>query len=97
MNFSAKASHHATAIRNQLKPFIHGGGTFSGEEVAALLIQLNTVIELAKGEEEENRFLSRELTRISPRPQLVVVGGNIVPFRRPGAPKPTWNGGGDAA
>jgi hypothetical protein len=50
-----------TAIRDRIKPAIHGGLRLSSEETAALVRQLNTTIELVRETEDEKRIIQLAL------------------------------------
>ncbi len=59
MNCGILPSEQLIAIRDRLKPFVHGGKHFSSEEIGALVRRINTVVALTEEIEEENRAPSR--------------------------------------
>ena len=96
MTHVALASHHAAALRDRLKDFVHGGKFLSSEDVMSLIKRMNTIASLAEETEEENRILARQLAIAQRNTLPAVVGGNVVAF--PGVQKsPRPFGGGDAA
>lgn len=77
------ASEHMETIRDAVKQCVHGGLTLTSEDTASFVRRLNTVLELIRNTEEENRMLNAAIhARAAGRPSL-----RLVPS----------NGGGDAA
>ncbi|SIR41356.1 hypothetical protein SAMN05880590_12713 [Rhizobium sp. RU35A] len=74
------AIQELTAIRDRIKPAIHGGLRLSSEDTAALVRQLNTTIELVRETEDEKRIIELALqARHVGRPRLHLI-------RQTGAP-----------
>ncbi|MBC7313582.1 MAG: hypothetical protein H5U11_13905 [Rhizobium sp.] len=77
------ASHHLQVLRDRVKECSHGGMRLTSEDTISFLRSLNTVLELIRETEEENRMLRAAIhARAAGKPCLRLV--------QPG-------GGGDAA
>lgn len=71
-----KASRELRAIRERLKPALHGGLQLSSDEVSEFLRELSTVIELASETEEELALVQVALAaRAAGKPCLRLVQG----------------------
>ncbi|WP_337267087.1 hypothetical protein [Oryzifoliimicrobium ureilyticus] len=73
------ASDYLYRLCQQVKQNVHGGAFVSGEEFSVLVRRLNTAVALVAEVEEENRILRRQVEG-NKKPQLMVFGGNVVPF-----------------
>ena len=82
MSCSELTSECLVAIREELKPHVHGGKFFTSEDVGNLVRRLNTAIALAEEVEEEKSMLQRR-ERLAGGRQLgpAIVGPNVVAFR----------------
>ncbi|ARQ59213.1 hypothetical protein EFR00_25050 [Rhizobium sophoriradicis] len=81
MSCSELTSSCLIAIREELKPHVHGGKFFTSEDVGNLVRRLNTAIALAEEVEEEKRDLERRERLTGGRQRcLAVVGPNVVVF-----------------
>lgn len=80
MTISGLPSDHLIAIRDHMKTFVHGGGSFTGEDMSQFVRRLNTIVSLAENVEEENRLLARQLKIANHNRKPVVISGNVVPF-----------------
>ncbi|PWV97731.1 hypothetical protein DFR52_106256 [Hoeflea marina] len=92
---SPSLSCRLKATRDAFKSHVHGGKTFSADEIIALIWQLDELIVMSKELERDlARHQSMETHRLD---QLIGRAGNVIvlqprPVRRPPPP-----GGGDAA
>lgn len=69
-----RASDHLEAIRERVKEFVHGGLRMSSDDTASFVRRLNTVLELVRDTEEENRMLSAAIhARAAGKPCLRLV------------------------
>ncbi len=69
-----RASDHLAAIRDRIKPCIHGGLRLTSEDTASFVRRLNTVLELVRETEAENRMLEAAMhARAAGKPCLRLV------------------------
>lgn len=92
---SQSLSSSLKATRDAFKSHVHGGKTFSADEIIALIWRLDELIALSKTLERDlTRHQSMETRRLD---QLIGRAGNVIVLQpRPVRPTPP-HGGGDAA
>ncbi|WP_417423558.1 hypothetical protein [Hoeflea sp.] len=71
-------SDHLKATRDAFKRHVHGGKTFSSEEIIGVLERFDELVALARSQENElSRHQWNELAR---REALIAQAGNVVSF-----------------
>lgn len=62
MSFCALPSEHLAAVRDRIKEHVHGGLYLDSDATASFARRLNTIIEMMREIEDENRVIARALT-----------------------------------
>lgn len=71
---SDRASDHLAVVRDRVKGCVHGGLTLSSDDTSAFVRRLNTVLELVRNTEDENRMLNAAMhARAAGKPCLRLI------------------------
>jgi hypothetical protein len=89
-------SDHLKATRDALKGHVHGGKSFSSDEIIGLISRFDELVAIARSQENElSRHRWNEAAR---RESVVAEAGNVVSFPGPQMRAPRHpTGGGSAA
>jgi hypothetical protein len=86
-------SDHLKATRDALKRHVHGGKTFSSEEIIGLVDHLDGLVAMARS--QENELSRHQWNEAARREAMIEEAGNVValPLRRSPASRQPTDGG----
>jgi hypothetical protein len=75
---SAFLSDHLEATRDALKGHVHGGKTFSSDEIVGLVACFDELVSMARS--QENELLRHQWNEAARRDTIIADAGNVVAF-----------------